>query len=315
MTIRLSPQVAEALQDGRGVVALESAVLTCGLPKRPWNPAHGLCPDEIDAHTPLHLAVCRAMVQAVRDTGAQPALCGVLQGEARIGLSTSELTQLAQASSKAAPDTLALHVARGTSAGTTVGGTLSLIKAASDLPDMPPIRVFATGGIGGVHRGWQSHPDISADLAMLSRVPCAVVCAGGKSLLDGPATYEALQSLGVPVFGIDCDRLPAFTAAGSEDSPQIERLNGSANELMEAHFSLGGGGMLFVQNPPGASALDPLESHALAEAAEQAVSETGAARTPALLDWMARSSNGDTLRANIALLLANAAKAGAIAAG
>jgi pseudouridine-5'-phosphate glycosidase len=310
--VHIAPNVTDALDAGRAVVALETAVLTRGLPRTPWNPSHGPCPNAIDAGTPLHLATCLAMADAVSQTGATPAVCGILDGQPTVGLDHHQCGVLADAPpAKAAADSMALHVARGTSAGTTVGGTLQLIQAASLIG--PSIRWFATGGIGGVHRNWQTRPDVSSDVLMLSRVPCAVVCAGAKSILDTTATVEVLQTLGVPLLGLACTTLPAFLSSGGPDAPTIECIDGACNDLLRAHWSMGGGGVVLVQDPPAQSALDPETAAALAAEAESAVSETGTLRTPALLSDMAERSGGATLRANIALLLHNATTAGQLA--
>ena len=311
--VQLSPAVARALREGRPVVALETAVLTCGLPRDPWASTFGPCPADIDSSVGVHLATCTAMAAAIKDTGAEPAFCGVLHGEAIVGLSVDQLQALGSAApAKASPDTLAVHAARGASAGTTVGGTLLLIQAAADLAQ--PIRVFATGGIGGVHRGWQQVPDISADLATIARVPCAVVCAGAKSILDTSATAEALQTLGVPLLGLGCDRLPGFIAPGDVDAPWVQRVDADAAAVLHRHWALGGGGCVLVQNPPAKAAVSPEQAKTLAAQAEAVVHERGSDRTPALLSDMAERSNGDTLRANCALLLANARQGALVAA-
>lgn len=311
-TIQIADVVADAIERGRGVVALETAVLTCGLPRTPWDSAHGPCPEAIDALTPLHLATCRALTHAVREAGAVPAVCGVLRGQPWVGLDDDQCVELADApSAKAAADSTALHVARKSSAGTTVGGTLQLLQAAATAGVR--IRWFATGGIGGVHRQWQTRPDISSDLLLLARVPCAVVCAGAKSILDTHATAEALQTLGVPLLGLDCDTLPAFLSRGGPGAPAIACVGDDAASTLHAHWSMGGGGVVLVQNPPATTAMAPAAANALAAKAESAVEATGPLRTPALLADMAGRSDGASLRANIALLLHNAATAARLA--
>jgi pseudouridine-5'-phosphate glycosidase len=311
-TVHLHDDIAQALQQGRPVVAMETAVLTCGLPRTPWSDSCGACPDAIDRSTGLHLATCKAMAAAVRDAGAQPAFCGVLHGEAIVGLDDEQLERLADAPpAKASPDTLALYAARGQSAGTTVGGTLMLLQAAARFAER--ISVFATGGIGGVHQGWQQRPDISADLASIARVPCAVVCAGAKSILDTTATAEALQTLGVPLLGLGCDRLPGFLAPGDADAPLVQRVDGDAAGVVLRHWALGGGGCVLVQDPPSSEALTAQQARSLAAEAHGAVTQRGPNRTPTLLSAMAERSNGHSLRANCALLIANA-RAGALLA-
>ena len=303
-SIHLHDEVRTALHEGRPVVALETAVLTCGLPTTPWHDAHGHCPDAIDVTCGVHLALAQAMEAAVRAAGAVPATCGVFEGRCIVGLDADQLSALAVApAAKAAPESLAVHVAQGRSAGTTVGGTLRLIEAAA--ASDPPIRAFATGGIGGVHQNWQQCPDVSADLATIARVPCAVVCAGAKSILDLPATGEALQTLGVPVLGAGCDRMPAFFAAGDERMPAITPVDDPVH-VARSHWQLGGGGVVIMQPPPAAWALPLDEATRWADEAEATCNASGSARTPALLSGMATASDGRTLRCNIELLLANA---------
>lgn len=311
-TVRIADAITDALTHGSAVVALETAVLTCGLPRTPWNASHGPCPVGIDDATPLHLATCRAMAQAVCTAGGVPALCGVLDGQPWIGLDDDQVATLASAPpAKAAADSLAIHVSRGSSAGTTVGGTLQLIDTAAK--NAPRIRWFATGGTGGVHRNWQHRPDVSSDLLLLSRVPCAVVCAGAKSILDTHATAEALQTLSVPLLGLDCDTLPAFLSPGGSEAPTIERVGDNVPSIVAAHWAMGGGGIVVVQNPPADTAMDIETATALAEDAESAVDAIGPKRTPALLGDMAQRSNGASLRANISLLLHNATTAARLA--
>lgn len=310
-TVLIESTVLKALQAATPVVALETAVLTCGLPRTVWNDAYGACPEGIDPTLPLHLALCLAMHRVVRDAGATPATCGVLDGRAIVGLTDAHCVQLAEApAAKASPETLALHLVGGTSAGTTVGGSLRLLEAAAQ--DAPPVRFFATGGIGGVHRNWQQLPDISADLATIARVPVAVICAGAKSILDLPATVEALHTLGVPLVGLDCDLLPAFLAAGDEHAPPVQNVS-NVPALVQAHWDMDGGGVVLVQNPPADTALSFDHATMLAQDAEAQCTASGADRTPALLGIMAKQSEGASLRANIALLLANARTAAGLA--
>lgn len=311
-TIYIGSDVAEGIKHGRPLVALETAVLTCGLPRAPWDSSHGPCPADIDDTAALHLATCNAMAKAVRDAGAVPAVCGVLDGQPWIGLDDDQCAALAEAPpAKAAADSIALHIARGSSAGTTVGGTLQLIQAAAK--DGIRIRWFATGGIGGVHRNWQDRPDVSSDLLLLSRVPCAVVCAGAKSILDTHATAEALQTLGVPLLGLGCGTLPAFLSPGGPDAPAIEDASDDVASILHSHWALGGGGVVLAQDPPASTAMDLNTATALAEETERSIDATGPLRTPALLGDMAQRSNGASLRANIALLLHNASTASRLA--
>ncbi len=309
--VTLHPEVAEALDQGRPVVALETAVLTCGLPRSTWQADHGDCPEGIDPASPLHLATSRLLADTVRTAGAVPATCAIVDGQPMVGLDDATLEHLAMAApAKAAPESTALHCAAGTSAGTTVGGTLMLLRQAASIA--PPVRWFATGGIGGVHRNWQDHLDVSADLGMLARTPVGVVCAGAKSILDVHATAEALQTLGVPVLGMDTTRMPAFLSTGADDAPPVTSTEHPA-AIAQAHWTMGGGGVLCVQDPPIEAALDRTDASTWADAAEAGVRTTGPMRTPDLLQAMATISKGATLQANIAVLVANARSAAALA--
>ncbi len=186
--IRISDEVREALAGGGAVVALETTLV-----------AHGFPPGE-------GVEVGLESERQVRAAGAVPATVGVLDGEVRIGLTEDELARFAPEARKVGPRDLAAATVQGAVGATTVGGTLAVARAAG-------IRVLATGGIGGVHRGFPHPPDVSADLAQLARTPALVVSAGVKSLLDVPATAELLESLGIPVLGFRVDTLPLFYAA------------------------------------------------------------------------------------------------------
>lgn len=294
---RLSPvllaEVAGALAEpgGGAVVALETSIVAQGLPR------------------PANLDVGRAMVAAVRSAGAVPALTAVLDGRARLGLADTDLVRLVAAADVvkvSARDLARVAVCGGTGA-TTVAGTARLAALAG-------IRVMATGGIGGVHRGFASRPDVSADLGELARSTVAVVCAGAKSILDLPATAEVLEALGVPIWGWRTDRLPAFYEAdGGSDVPRFDDLATLAQAL-SAHWALGGGGVVVVQAPP-----SPLDRAAVAgwmaaaEAEARAAGVRGAALSPFLLQALARLSGGRTVAANRDLVLANAGLAGRLA--
>src|SRR5688500_16824226 len=183
--IQVSEEVRGALEEGRAVVALESTVISHGLPR------------------PQNLETARRLEQAVREGGAVPATVAVLGGRLRVGLDAAQLARLAEADGvrKVSRRDLPLAVARGEDGATTVAGTLWIASRAG-------VKVFATGGIGGVHRG--TLPDVSADLPELARTPMTVVCSGAKSVLDLPATREWLETHGVTVVGYGCDELPAF---------------------------------------------------------------------------------------------------------
>jgi len=287
--IRLAPEVAEALRDGRGVVALESTLV-----------AHGFPPGE-------GVEVGLASEAAVRAGGGVPATIGVLDGELVVGLTESELGRYDASARKLGPRDLAAAIAQGAVGATTVGGTLAAARSAG-------IRFMATGGLGGVHRGWPDPPDVSADLNALAATPALVVSSGVKSLLDVPATGELLETLGVPVLGWRTDELPLFYSArgGPPVSARVESVD-EAVRVARAHWDLGGCGLL-VGRPPDESLddVEPLIGAALEQAAAQGVS--GQAVTPFVLAWLHRESDGRTLRANRDLVVGNARLAGELAA-
>jgi pseudouridine-5'-phosphate glycosidase len=286
--IRLADEVREALAGARAVVALETTLV-----------AHGFPPGE-------GVEVGLESERQVRAAGAIPATVGVLDGEVRVGLTEEELARFGPDARKAGPRDLAAAAVQGAVGATTVGGTLAVARATG-------IRVLATGGIGGVHRGFPDPPDVSADLAQLARTPAVVVAAGVKSLLDVPATAEVLESLGVPVLGFRIDTLPLFYAAagGPPVSARVESAEEAAR-VAEAHWSLGGGGILFGR-PPDESLddVEPLVGEALAAAAAAGVS--GQAMTPYVLAHLHRESGGRTEAANRALVAQNARLAGEVA--
>ncbi len=286
--IRLAPEVAEALRDGRGIVALETTLV-----------AHGFPPGE-------GLAVGQASEAAVRESGAVPATVGVLDGELVVGLSAAELERFDAAARKLGPRDLAAAVVQRAVGATTVGGTLAACATAG-------IRVLATGGLGGVHRGWPVPPDVSPDLGALARTSALVVSSGVKSLLDVPATAELLETLGVPVLGWRTDELPLFYAArgGPPVSARVDSVDEAAR-LTETHWELGGRGLL-LGRPPDESLDDaePLIAAALAQA--DAAGVRGQALTPFVLDRLHRASGGRTLRANRDLVVGNARLAGEVA--
>ncbi len=287
--IRLSEEVREALAGGDRVVALETTLV-----------AHGFPPGE-------GVEVGIASESAVRAGGAVPATVGVLDGEIVIGLTREELGRFDASARKAGPRDLAAAVVQGAVAATTVGGTLAACRAAG-------IRFMATGGLGGVHRGWPDPPDVSADLDALARTQVLVISSGVKSLLDVPATAELLETLGVPVLGWQTDDLPLFYAAhgGPPVSTRVEAASEAA-EIARAHWQLGGGGLL-LGRPPDESLddVEPLIEEALAEAAAAGV--RGGAVTPFVLARLHSESGGRTLKANRDLIEGNALLAGRIAA-
>jgi len=284
--IRIADEVAREL--GR-VVALETTLV-----------AHGFPPGE-------GLEVGRASERAVREAGAVPATIGVAKERVVVGLSEDELELFDSSARKVGPRDLAAAAVQGVVGATTVGGTLAVCKTVG-------IRVMATGGLGGVHRGWPTPPDVSADLQALAQTPALVVSSGVKSLLDVPATSELLETLGVPVLGFRTDTVPLFFAAhgGPPVSARVESA-AEAAAVARAHWELGGGGLLLVR-PPDESLddVEPLIESALAAAEIEGVH--GQAVTPFVLTFLHRESDGRTLRANRALIVGNARLAGEVAA-
>lgn len=291
--IETSGDVTDALRGGRAVVALESTVLAHGLPR------------------PRNLEVGRGMESAVRECGAVPATVGVIAGVPRVGLDDAEIVRMATAEGvlKLSARDLAVPVARGGDGATTVAGTMWLARRAG-------LQVFATGGIGGVHRG--EDRDVSADLTELARTPMLVVCAGAKSVLDLPATREALETAGVLVAGYGTDELPAFYAARSGLSVDV-RVDGPADAaaLWRAHRDLGAeGAILLCVPPPAEHALAAEEvDDAIASALDRARASgvRGKDVTPFLLRAVAETTGGRSLEANVALLLNNARVAASVA--
>jgi len=231
---------------------------------------------------------------------------GVAGGEIVVGLSPAELAGYDASARKVGPRDLAAAAVQGAVGATTVGGTLAVCKEVG-------IRVMATGGLGGVHRGWPTPPDVSADLQALSRAPVLVASSGVKSLLDVPATTEVLETLGVPVLGFGTDTVPLFYAAlgGPPVSARVESA-AEAAAVARAHWELGGGGLLLVR-PPDESLddVEPLIEQALAAAEREGV--RGQAVTPFVLAFLHRESGGRTLQANRELIVGNARLAGEVA--
>lgn len=294
-TLVVREEVAAALQAGRPVVALESTVIAHGLPR------------------PQNLQTARAMEAAVREEGAIPATIAVIEGRLFVGLASDQLATFAATDGIAKvtrSDLAAVRSARQSGA-TTVAATMLIAALAG-------IRVFATGGIGGVHRGAELSFDISADLPEIARTPVAVVCAGAKAILDLPRTLEMLETFGVPVVGYRTNKFPAFYV---EDSglPLQARVDTTAEaaQLMQIHWELGlSSGIVFCNPPPAVSALRKQEVDAwITLAVQSAAAEgiRGKAVTPYLLDHLANASGGQTLATNIALLLHNARLAAQIA--
>ena len=285
--VQPSDEVRQALADGRPVVALETTLVAHGFPGREG------------------LEVARESERRVRAAGAVPATVGVLDGAVRVGLAESELERFDASARKVGPRELAECATRGQTGATTVGGTLVACRAAG-------IRYLGTGGLGGVHRDWIDRPDVSPDLAQLARTTALVVASGVKSLLDVPATSEALEALGVPVLGFGTDELPLFYAARG-GPPVSARVDSPADaaRIAAAHWELGGHGLL-VGNPPAESLdVEQLIERALADAESRGI--RGQAVTPHVLAFLHRESDGATERVNKLLIADNAGLAAEIA--
>lgn len=291
-----APEVRSALADGAPVVALESTIVTHGMPH------------------PQNVATAREVEAAVRANGAVPASIAVIDGRIRVGLPSDVLDWLGTAKDvlKLSRADLPYAVAAGRHGSTTVAATMICAHLAG-------IRVFATGGIGGVHRGVEATLDISADLDELARTPVAVVCAGAKAILDLPRTLEYLETRGVPVVGYGTDRFPAFWSRDSGlpvpirlDTPE------AVAGLIRTKAALGLGGGVLVANP--VPEVDEIPSDEIAAHIEAVVAEaqrtgiTGKAVTPFLLSRLLELTGGRSLATNVALVKNNAALAARLAA-
>jgi pseudouridine-5'-phosphate glycosidase len=285
--IHVSDEVQAAFEEGRAVVALETTLIAHGFP----------APDGVETGL--------ASEAAVRAAGAVPATVGVLDGQIRIGLERAELERFTPGARKLGPRDLAVCAVQGAVGATTVGGTLTAAAAIG-------IRFMGTGGLGGVHRGFPTPPDVSADLAAAARIPAVVTSSGVKSLLDVPATVELLETLGVPVIGYRTDTLPLFydaaggppVSARADDAAEIAR-------IADAHWRLGGNTILVGRPPAESLDVTPLIDEALAAAERDGV--TGQAVTPFVLAYLHEHSGGETRRVNRDLIVSNAGLAGAIA--
>ncbi|MGP3696451.1 pseudouridine-5'-phosphate glycosidase [Rhodobacter sp. NSM] len=293
--LALHPDVTEALAAGRPVVALESTIITHGMPY------------------PQNVETAREVEAEVRAAGAVPATIAVMDGRIRVGLSDAELERLALAEEvmKLSRADLAVCLARGAFGSTTVAATMIAARLAG-------IGVFATGGIGGVHRGAERSFDVSADLQELAQTAVTVVSAGAKAILDLPKTFEVLETLGVPVIAVGQDEIPAFWSRHSGLRAPV-RLDTAeeiaASHLMRARLGIPGGQL--VVNPIPSETEIPLDEigaiveRAIATAEAQGVSAK--AVTPFLLDLIFDLTDGRSLAANRALVLSNARLAAAIA--
>lgn len=293
--VDIAPEVAEALAAGRPVVALETTAIAHGFP------------------FPRNLEVARAMQSQVRGEGAVPATIGVIGGRIEIGMDDAGVEHIAKSDGvlKVSRRDLAFAVSAGRDGGTTVAATMFCARLAG-------IGIFATGGIGGVHRGAGDTMDISADLEELARTRVAVVCAGAKAILDLPKTLEFLETKGVPVIGAGTDEFPAFYAreSGLTVPARVDTAEGIA-ALLRTHNSLGLDSGVLIANPPPSATAMPRETveravaRAIADAEGNGV--RGNALTPYLLDRVAEITGGDSIDANAALLENNAALAARIA--
>lgn len=292
----LSPEVAEALASGKSVVALESTIISHGMPY------------------PQNVQTALKVEQAIREEGAVPATIAVIGGRLKAGLTADEIEYLGKkgrAVAKASRRDLPVLVARGEDGATTVTTTMIIAALAG-------IKVFATGGIGGVHRGAETSMDISADLEELAKTPVMVICAGAKSILDLGLTLEYLETKGVPVIGYGTEELPAFYTRRSGfnvdyriDTP--EELAAAFRAKMEMGLE---GGMLVTNPIPEEYSMDPARinaaiEEALAEAKAQGI--RGKETTPFLLSRIKDITGGDSLASNIQLVLNNARLAARVA--
>ena len=296
LPLTTTPEIRAALDAGRPVVALESTIITHGMP------------------FPQNLKMARDVEEAVRDSGAVPATIALMDGKIHVGLEDADLTRLAQAKDvmKVSRADLAVCLTTRQTGATTVAATMICAALAG-------IRVFATGGIGGVHRGVEQTLDVSADLYELAATPVTVVSAGAKAILDLPRTFELLETLGVPVIAVGQDQIPAFWSRDS-GLPAPLRLDDPAQIAAAARMrrALGLPGGQLVVNPIPADAeiplaeIGPVVDRALADAADLGIAAKQV--TPYLLDRIFELTEGRSLASNVALVLANARLAAAIAA-
>jgi pseudouridine-5'-phosphate glycosidase len=291
--LKVHPEIAEALVAGDPVVALESTVITHGLPQ------------------PLNLDLAQQMEHEVRSQGALPATAAVWQGQIHLGLAGETLEQLSLSEQmvKISRRDLGIARTRRLSGGTTVAATMFIAHSAG-------VPVFATGGIGGVHRGGTG--DVSADLPELARTPVTVVSSGAKSILDLPRTLEWLEMAGVPVLGWQCDTFPAFFSQNSGFPVQMRvETAEDAAAVIRSHWTLGlNSGVLLCVPCPSQVAVPEEKLQALVDEAEReahAQSVSGPELTPFLLNRLSELSGGETLRANLALLRNNARTAASVA--
>ncbi|HOI22045.1 MAG: pseudouridine-5'-phosphate glycosidase [Spirochaetales bacterium] len=294
--LSVAEEVAAALGANKPVIALESTIISHGMP---W---------------PKNLETALAVEELIRSCGAVPATVALMEGRLCAGLSRAQLEVLARAGSavtKASRRDFPRLLASGGTGATTVAGTMIVAFLAG-------IRIFATGGMGGVHRGAESSWDVSADLEELSRTSVCVVCAGAKSILDLPKTLEYLETKGVPVIGYKTRELPAFyTSRSGLELEEMVESPGEAAALLHAKWAAGLEGGVVIANPiperyeMKAEVIEPLIQQAIAEAQSRGIA--GKRLTPFLLDKIVEISGGDSLESNIALVKNNARLAAAVA--
>jgi len=289
--LQIHPEISAALSEHRPVVALESAVITHGLPR------------------PINLELARRMQAEVRKANALPAITAVIDGAAHLGLTHEELERLSldDQAVKISRRDYGWAAAAGRSGGTTVAGAMIMAHSAG-------VSIFATGGIGGVHRG--DAMDVSADLPELAQTPVAVVCSGAKAILDIPRTVEWLETAGVPVIGYQTDEFPSFYSSESGLSVNVRADTPTeVAAILRSHWDVPSAGSVLIAVPCPESDAIPLEEvqEALRQAETEARDVTGAALTPFLLSKMSEYTNGRSLGANLSLLRNNAKVAAGIA--
>ena len=286
--ISVSDEVATALAERRPVVALETTLIAHGFP----------APDGVEVGLDSE--------QAVRVAGAVPATVGVLDGAVRVGLDAADLERFTPEARKVGPRDLAACAVQHAVGATTVGGTLAVARTTG-------IRFVGTGGLGGVHRGFPSPPDVSADLAEAARTPALVVSSGIKSLLDVRATAEVLETLGIPVLGWRVETLPRFyTAEGGPPVSAVVETADEAAHIAQGHWQLGGATLLLGRAPDESLEVDDLIEEAVGEARARGVE--GQAVTPFVLSFLHERSEGNTMTVNRELIEANAGLAAEVAA-
>jgi len=290
--IQVLPCVERALKEGSPVVALESSLITNGLPK------------------PVNLEIALQMQARIKTIDVEPATVAIRNGQVQLGLSTEELEDLALATDvhKISRRDIGPAIANRWTGGRTVAGTMIIAEATG-------IGIFATGGIGGVHR-WKCG-DISTDLTELAKTPVAVVCSGAKSILDLPRTLEWLETVGVPVIGWQTDEFPAFFSRTSDlrVSVRVDTVKEIA-EILHRHWEIGGAGALICVPCPEDAAVDSETVETAIEHANEKAEKlkiSGKDLTPFLLNYLSEITDGATLRANLALLLENVYVAAQIA--